>query len=62
MRPPFSSRTVTSPWASVPLVMAFTEYSCSSVPLCNRLDGLEGASTGPLPKRRLAAPPPSTAR
>jgi hypothetical protein len=25
MRPPFSSRTVTSPWESLPVVMALTE-------------------------------------
>ena len=37
MRPPLDRRTVTSPCASVPLVMLFTEYNCSSAPLCDDL-------------------------
>ena len=40
MRPPLDRRTVTSPWASVPLVMLFTEYSCSSAPLWTLIGGI----------------------
>ena len=47
---PRRSRTVTSPWASVPEVMLLTEYSCSSdsVATISSMARNE-ASTGPLP-------------
>ncbi len=51
IRPLFDNRTVTSPCACVPVVIAFTEYSTSSAPLFT-FDSMATsvASTGPLPR------------
>lgn len=50
MRPPFSRRTVTSPCASVPVVMLLTEYNSKVEPVWTKDSmALKLASTAPLP-------------
>jgi hypothetical protein len=56
-------RTVTSPCASVPLVMLLTEYSSRSVPVCKMLSiALNEASTGPPPSAVALRSSPSSVR
>src|SRR5690554_593577 len=63
IRPPRSRRTVTSPWASVPLVMLLTEYSCRLQPESTRDSiALKVASTGPLPSASTVCSSQSTVR